>query len=71
MYDGESPDLIGNFVFFIFVLVSPVEEREQHQKTADDDTQNGRGDGPCDQTHVLRLSCGTTQRCDQISYVMT
>lgn len=54
--DEESPDLIGNLIFFIFVLVSPVEEREQHQHTADDHRQNGRGDGAGDQTHALRLS---------------
>ena len=51
----EPPDLVGDLLLLVLVLVLPVEERDHHQQGADDDSQDARGDGACYQTHTLGL----------------
>lgn len=54
-----APDLIGDLLLVVLVLVPPVEERDDHQHGADDHGQDAGGDGAGDQTHTLRLGCNT------------
>lgn len=64
-----KPDFVGNLLLVIFVPVLPVEQSDNDEHGADNDSQDSCGDGPGDQTHTLRLSCRTQRQEGDFSQV--